>query len=329
VPPLDLFVDTYPTPAIRPAPYFLFVQEAPFKSYYLDSVTIDPPGHGAFGVASGGITLGTKVNLLSEDRGNAFGLGVRGYVDIPTEHSGYNVEDWRHATGTADVFNVGVDALVAKRLGRVELVANTGLKHVGDPAAGLRVQFVDSSKWGTPEFLVGAPIETKLDLHDQLIVNAATTVQAFSIYRLPFWLLGEFGYTRYVGRGTTVQRLVNPAEIRLGIQANVPKVSRVSIGAAWQLMMSPAGNGTTRRSQFHAPDGRGDINFTDQVDPELAGQMQQLFAGQGATFRDRSSKVFASDNPAFDEWRNIPTGDTPVVAMGNGNILAFITWHIN
>ena len=72
-----------------------------------------------------------------------------------------------------------------------------------------------------------------------------------------------------------------------------------------------------------------DINFTDQVDWELAGQMRQLFAEQGATFRDRSSKVFATDNPAFDEWRNIPAGDTPVVALGNGNILAFITWHIN
>src|SRR5262245_55038989 len=108
VPPLDLFVDIYPTPAIRQAPYFLFVQEAPFKSYYVQSVTIDPPGHGAFGVASGEVTMGTKVNLLSEDRGNAIGLGVRGYVDIPTEPSEYNVEDWRHSTGTAAVFTVGV-----------------------------------------------------------------------------------------------------------------------------------------------------------------------------------------------------------------------------
>ena len=45
----------------------------------------------------------------------------------------------------------------------------------------------------------------QLDLHDQLIVNAGTTLQAFSVHGLPFWLLGEFGYTRYVGSGTAVQ----------------------------------------------------------------------------------------------------------------------------
>ena len=329
VPPLDLFIDIYPTRAMRPTPYFLFVQETPFKSYYLSGVTIDPPGHGAFGTASGGVTVGTKINLLSEDRGDAIGVGVRGYLDIPTEPSGYNVQDWRHATGTPNVFNIGVDALFAKRVGHLEFVANAGLKHVGDPNEGLRVQFVDSSKWGTPNFLVGAPVATKLDLHDQLIVNAGTTLQAFKVYRLPFWFLGEFGYTRYVGSGTAVERLVHPVEMRLGLQAYVPKANRVSIGVAFQLLLNKAGNGTTRRSQFHTPDGRGDINFTDQVDPELAGQVQELFAEQGATFRDRSSKVFATDNPQFDQWRNIPTSDQPVVALGKGNILAFITWHIN
>ena len=35
VPPLDLFVDLYPEPAERAEPYFLFGQEAPYKTYYV------------------------------------------------------------------------------------------------------------------------------------------------------------------------------------------------------------------------------------------------------------------------------------------------------
>ena len=49
-------------------------------------------------------------------------------------------------------------------------------------------------------------------------------------------------YTHYIAGATRVERLVNPAEIRLGIQANVPKFPAISIGAAWQLMMNDGGN---------------------------------------------------------------------------------------
>lgn len=329
VPPLDLFVDVHPTPASRPEPYFLFAQEVPFKSYYLNSVTIDPPGHGAFGVSTGDVVVGAKLDVLSQDRGAPLGLGIRGYVEIPTESPGYNVEDWRRAAGASGAVDIGADLLVARRVGSIELVGNAGFRHTGDPDEGLRVQLVDSSQWGTPAFLVGQPIETKLDLHDLLILNGGAALQAFNIKGLQFWLLGEFGYLRYVGEATRVERLVHPAEIRLGIQVNAPKFPRVSIGAAWQLLLNDAGHGTTRRSRFTTPDGRGDINFTDQVDWELAGVVKELFAAQGATFRDRSSKVFATDNPAFDSWRNVHPGDTPVVGMGGGNILGFITWRIN
>ena len=60
IPPLDLFVDTYPTQATRPGPHFLFAQEVPFKSYYVPTEVIDPPGHGAFAQSSGDITVGGK-----------------------------------------------------------------------------------------------------------------------------------------------------------------------------------------------------------------------------------------------------------------------------
>jgi hypothetical protein len=329
VPPLDLIIDTYPTLAARQQPYFLFAQEVPFKSYYLNGVTIDPPGHGAFASSSGDVTVGAKINLLSQDAGSRIGVGVRGYVEIPTERPSYNVEDWRKAAGSSGKTDIGADVLIARRFGDIELLVNAGYKHMGDPDKGLRVQLVDSSQWGTPGFVVGPPVETGLDLKDQLILNAGTSLRAFNVRGLQFWLLGELGYTRYVGGGTSVERLVHPFETRLGIQANTPKFPRVSIGAAWQLLVNSAGNGTTRRTRLQTPDGRGDINFTDQVDWELAAEVRDAFTSQGLTFWERSSRVFATNNPEFDQWRNVPSGDTPVVAMGGGNILGFITWRIN
>jgi len=329
VPPLDLIVDTYPTLAVRPQPYFLFAQEVPFKSYYLNSVSIEPPGHGAFGSSSGDVTLGAKLNLLSQDAGSRIGIGVRWYVEIPTEPAGYNVEDWRRAAGGSGKADIGADLLIARRFSGLEILLNAGYKHVGDPDEGLRVQLVDSSQWGTPGFIVGPPVETKLDLKDQVILNAGTSMRAFDVGGMQFWLLGELGYTRYVGGGTPVERLVHPFEGRLGIQANAPKFPRVSIGAAWQLLFNDGGNGTARRSHFQTPDGKGDINFTNQVDWELAAEVVDAFTSQGVTFRDRSSRVFATNNPEFDRWRNVPSGDTPVVALGGGNILGFITWRIN
>jgi hypothetical protein len=328
IPPLDLVLDTYPTGAVRQQPYFLFAQEAPYKSYYVNAVTIDPPGHGAFGTSSGHVLFGAKLNLLPSREGR-FGVGVRGYVEVPTEEPSYNVDNWRYVAGTSGATNIGGDLLLGRRIRRVEVLANVGYKHVGDPEYGLRVQLVDSSKWGTPGFLVGAPVETSLDLRDQLSVNGGVSLRAFSINGMQFWGLAEIGYLRYIGGGTPVERLVHPGEIRLGIQANVPKFRRVAIGAAWQLLINDGGHGTTRQSNFQTPDGRGDINFTPQVDEQLAATVESALASQGATFRERSSRVFATDNPAFDQWRNVPAGDSGVVSMGGGNILAFITWRIN
>jgi hypothetical protein len=337
VPPLDLFVDVYPTAALRDQPYFLYAQEVPYKSYFVNGVRIDPPGHGAFGSSSGDITVGGKVNLLSEERGNRLGFGVRGYLEIPTEHPSYNTEDWRRVAGVSGKVDIGADLLFAKQLGPAHLLANVGYEHVGDPQSGLRVQYIDSSRWDTIDpatglsanFLVGQPVETKLDLRDQLATTVGTALPAFNVNGMQFWLLSELSYTRYIGGATRVERLVHPVEMRLGIQANVPKYPSISVGAAWQLLFNDAGDGTMRQSTFVSPDGRGDLNFGLNVAPDLAPAFEQWFAERGAAFRENSSRMLSTNNPRFDQWRNVTAGPTPVVAMGGGNILAFVTWRVH
>ena len=336
VPPLDLFVDIYPTSAIRQQPYFLYAQEVPYKSYYVAGVKIEPPGHGAFGNSSGSYGFGGKINLLSEDRSNRFGLGARGYIDIPSEDPSYNTTDWRNVAGVSGKVDIGGDLLFSKTLWRSQLLANVGYKHVGDPDLGLRVQFVDSSRWdeldsitGQPaSILVGEALETKLDLRNQVNATVGTALPAFNINGLQFWLLSELSYLRYVGSGTQVERLVHPMEMRLGIQANVPKFPSLSLGAAWQLLFNDGGHGTTRTSTFVSADGRGDINFSPHVDPGLASTYEQSLSQRGATFTTNGSRMFSTDNARFDTSRNVVTGDTEVVSMGGGNIIAFITWRV-
>jgi hypothetical protein len=340
VPPLDLFIDLYPTPAQRQQPYFLYAQEVPYKNYNITGVnavrTIAPPGHGAFASSSGDYVTGAKINILSQDRGSRFGLGFKGYVEIPSERPTYNTNGWRRAAGVSGQADIGGDVLVSKRIGRAELLMNVGYEHAGDPPLGLRVQYVDSSRWddvdpvtGQPvSILVGAAETSKLDLRDEVYGTIGTAVPAFSVKGLDFWLLSELSFTRYIAGATRVERLVNPAEMRLGIQANLPKFPSISIGAAWQLMMTDGGNGTMRRSNFVSPDGRGDINFSPNVNPEFSRAFQQALAARGATFTPDVSEMFSTDNSRFDDLRNVSTGDSPVVARGNGNILAFITWRM-
>jgi hypothetical protein len=336
VPPLDLFVDVHPTPALRQQPYFLFAQEVPYKSYYISGVKIDPPGHGAFGSSSGSYGFGAKVNLFSEERGARLGIGVRAYVDIPSERPSYNTTDWRQVAGVSGKTDVGGDVLLSKALGRSQLLANVGYKHVGDPERGLRVQFIDSSRWddvdpltGLPlNITVGEPVETKLDLRDQMSATIGTALPAFNVRGLQFWLLSELSYMRYIGGSTRVERLVHPMEMRLGIQANVPKFPSLSLGAAWQLLFNDGGHGTSRTSPFVSANGRGDINFSQHVDPGLAASYEQWLAERGATFTTNSSRMLSSDNPRFDGSRNVPNTSTQVVSMGGGNILGFITWRV-
>jgi hypothetical protein len=91
VPPLDLFIDTYQGDAQRPGPLFLYAQEAPYKTYFVPNVVIDPPGHGAFASSTGDFLVGGKVNFLSEERDDSLDFGIRLYAEIGTETPEYNM----------------------------------------------------------------------------------------------------------------------------------------------------------------------------------------------------------------------------------------------
>lgn len=329
IPPLDLFVDTYPSQANRPGPHFLFAQEVPFKSYYVPTEVIDPPGHGAFAQSSGDIIVGGKVNLLSEDRDDRFGLGVRASLAIPTEKPAYNdTALWRKRAGGSGKTNISLDLLAAKRFAITQLLINVGYTHVGDPDRGLRVQFVDSSRTDAG-FLVGAPQEVPLDLRDRLELGAGAAFPVFAIVRQQVWLLTEFDYMRYIGHGTVTERLAHPAEMRIGLQINCPGYKALAFGAAFQLLLNDAGDGELRTTFLQTPDGKGDVNFSENVDPQVSAEVEAFLASRGATYSPGSSKVFSTNNPAFDMWRNIVPAPQRVVSQGNGNILAFITWRPN
>ncbi len=332
VPPLDLFIDTYQGNAQRPGPLFLYAQEAPYKTYFVPNVVIDPPGHGAFASSTGDFFVGGKVNFLSEERDDSLGFGIRLYAEIGTETPEYNMtttdSEWRQYAGVSGETDYGLDFLFSKALWITELLVNVGYKKIGDPDRGLRVQYVDSSQ-NTPEgFLVGEPVETKLNLHDHLIMTGGVDLPAFKIKGHQQWLMAEFTYTRYIGNGTTVERLVHPAEMRLGWQMNIPGYRNLSIGIGWQLLFNDAGDGDYRTTFLQTPEGLGDINFSELVDPGLSEEVQPYFTDRGATFSYNSSKVFSTNNPAFDGWRNISTEPVRIIGQGGGNWIVYITWRI-
>ena len=329
IPPLDLFIDTYPDSALRPEPYFMIAQDFPYKTYAYPAVIIDPPGNGAFARSSGDIVFGFKANALSEERGQGVGLGFRAYVEIPTETPDYNTYAWRHHAGVSGEIDYGFDVLLAKTVGRAELLFNGGYKKLGDPERGLIVQYVDSSATTAEDFLVGAPLEMGLDLRDQAFLAVGLSIHAFDIGIVPVWFMTEYSSTLYVGGGTPVERKVHPQELRLGLQCNLPWASEVSLGFAWQLLFNDAGDGSLRSSNFLTPDGaRGDINFSELVDPELSREVQEYLSNLGATFSYNSSKMFSTNNPAFDSWRNVSTDPQTVIGQGGGAAIFFLTWRI-
>ena len=61
--------------------------------------------------------------------------------------------------------------------------------------------------------------------------------------------------------------------------------------------------------------------------PALASAVGAYFAQNGVALDANTSKVFATNNAAFDGWRNVKTGAQPVVAAGNNAVVAFITWR--
>ena len=328
VPPLDLIVDTYPTPANRAEPYFLFVPEFPYKTYDVPTVRVIPPSWGAFSSSSGDLTLGGKVNLLSERRGDPLGLAVHGAVVIPTEKPEGNTANWAHLAGVPGGAGGSVQAVVEKMLKKVQVVGNVGYRFVGTPdLPAMRVYTVDSSRAGTSGFVVGQPRTVALGLHDQVSATVGARMPVFRLGASQSWLVGELSHVHFVGSGTAVERLINVTDFRLGLQSEIPGYRNLIVGAAWQAPLSDMGDGDTRVTNFKTPDGRGDINFGQLVDPALASSVGAYFAQNGVTLGTNTSKVFATNNASFDGWRNVKTGAQPVVAAGNNAIVAFITWR--
>lgn len=327
VPPLDLFVDTYPSTALRVGPYFLLSPEVPYKTYNVANRTVI----GAHSRSSGDNVVGAKLNLMSQSRGDGAGLGVRGFVEFPTETPRYNVPfpEWRDLAGVSGEIDFGFEALFARYWGRMEILGNVGYKRVGDPDRGIRTQFVDSSQTDPSLFLVRDPVETRLNLPDELRLSAGVSVPAFKVGGYWWWAIGELNHKHFVGTSIPVERFVHPSEVTLGLQTNVPGFNWMSVGAAWQLLLNDAGRGDTRTTTLRTPDGtQGDINFSPLVDPDLADTVGTFLAGRGATFTEASSKVFSTNNPAFDAWRNIPVEPALIRAEGGGNILGFITFRV-
>ena len=328
VPPLDLIIDTYPTAANRTEPYFLFAQEVPYKTYDVPTVRVIPPSWGAFSQASGDLTVGGKVNLLSERRGDPLGLAVHGSVAIPTENPEGNTANWAKLAGIPGGVDASVQLAVEKLLKKTQIVGNVGYTFVGAPKlGGMRVQYVDSSREGTPGFIVGQPRTLPLKLHDFLSLTIGARVPVFKLGTAQAWALGELSYDRYVGSGTSVERVLNITQVRLGLQAEIPGYHNLIIGVAWQYPLTDMGNGDVRTTNFRTPDGRGDVNFGQLVDPALASTVGAYFARNGVALDANTSKVFATNNAAFDAWRNVKTDARPVVSMGNSAGLAFITWR--
>ncbi len=139
--------------------------------------------------STGDFLVGGKVNFLSEERDDSLGLGIRLYAEIGTETPEYNMtttdSEWRQYAGVSGETDYGLDFLFSKELWITELLVNVGYKKIGDPDRGLRVQYVDSSQNTTEGFLVGEPVETKLNLHDHLIMTGGHRPPRFQDQRPP------------------------------------------------------------------------------------------------------------------------------------------------
>ena len=84
-----------------------------------------------------------------------------------------------------------------------------------------------------------------------------------------------------------------------------------------------------RTTNFRTPDGRGDVNFGQFVDPALASTVGAYFARNGVALDANTGKVFATNNAAFDGWRNVKTAAQPVVAAGNNALFGKLCAVLN
>jgi len=327
VPPLDLIVDVYPNKALRPEPHFLFAQETPYKTYFIPPETERGPGLAAFGSSSGDTVLGLKLNLLDGSRSRRPALGVQVYVELPTEKPTFNSGSWRKKLGVSGERDLGFDFLLSQEVWKAEFLFNLGYKRIGDPESGTRVQLVNSGASRPEDFWVGFGEESKLDLKDEIRLVGGASFPAFQALRHQVWFVGEFFYKRFVGGGTPVQSVVHPFDTLVGLQFSPNPIPWMSFGAAWLLHWNSAGKEDQRVSPFLTPDGRGDINFTPLVDLATAGPVIEFLKSRGVTLASDRSKIFATNNPAFDDWRNIPSGPAPVISKGHNAAILFINFR--
>jgi hypothetical protein len=90
-------------------------------------------------------------------------------------------------------------------------------------------------------------------------------------------------------------------------------------------MLSWASNGDTRRSNS-TPDGRGDINFTPQVDQRSRGS-RQAFAAWGSRSANEAAGCFATTTGVRSVAQRAPP-DQRVIARQR-RLVAFVTYRIN
>jgi hypothetical protein len=333
-PPFDLVVDIYPTPALRPPPYFLYAQEIPFKTYSVPETPLDPPSFGAFSTSSGDLVLGIKRNLLSEGQGHWLGFGIQGYLELPTERPGFRtwsrqpflpgapaapLPEWRKKVGTSGERDFGLDLLSSKTVGKWSLALNLGYKRVGDPEGGLRLHFVNSGASRPEDLVASPPIELQLDLKDELQIVAGVSRRTSLVLNHQVEVWGQFLHKRFVGSGTPVVKLVHPLETLFGAQFSPQRLPWLHYGIAALRTWNRATHGGQRFSVFE-----GDINFSELVNPQLAEEVKTYLTSRGVPLFQNANGVLSSDNPAFDGWRNIPTGPRPIVAKGHGAVIGFI-----
>ena len=326
-PPLDLFIDLYPNEARRAEPHFLLAQEIPYKTYFIPSQPEQGPGLAAFGSSTGDTVLGLKLNLLSESGTRRPDLGVQAYVELPTEEPTSNSGSWRKKAVVSGERDFGFDFLISQQVWEAEFLFNVGYKQIGDPKAGTRVQFVNSGATRPEDFWVGFSGETNLDLKDEVRLVGGVSFPAFRAFRHQMWFVGELFHKRFVGRGTPVQQVVHPFDSMGGLHFNPNPIPWMSFGAAWLLHWNSAGKGSQRVSPFLSPDGRGDINFTELTDLETAARVLEFFRDRGVEPASDRSKVFTTNNPEFDDWRNIPGTPGTAISQGHNAAILFINFR--
>lgn len=186
-PPADLGV---PAPPWR----YRFYHDFPFQNR-------------SFANGMGDLQTGLKLNILSEERGNPFGLALRGFIKLPSARG----KKWlKRGRGTGEV-DGGFDLILSKNVGLVGTHYNMGVTFVGDP---------------------GSKGKDLLDLRDELRLgfgfNVPTTGRLQGIF--------EINNTTFIGGGTPLSGPVNPVDLFGGLRF-YPR-DWVSVGGGYRYFLN-------------------------------------------------------------------------------------------